>query len=175
MNEKLSETLKEKWLEKLKNRYLLSNSEKDLRAYEHAKYLYVAKSKGRSDYERGMNDIWEALDKFLLTPYTDREFYYNLANDITIIEVLQNLTPQEFMAKHEAAMRKLEDLKIRRGDKVKCVGRCEEVFDAIYLGEDERFHHILTRDGLPQALSKSYSWTLIKYEGQHVDLDSLFD
>ena len=33
-------TLKEKWLEKLKNRYLLSNSEKDLRAYEHAKSFY---------------------------------------------------------------------------------------------------------------------------------------
>ena len=34
------ESIKNDWLQRLKNRYIASNSEKDLRAYEHAKVCY---------------------------------------------------------------------------------------------------------------------------------------
>lgn len=139
-------------------------------------------SKGRSDYERGLNDIWEALVFYCKElGYEDRAKYYEVNSEKTsVIHILYDSTAQEFMAKHEAAMKKMEEekeepAKIRRGDKVRCVGRCEEVFDAIYLGEDDRYYHVFTKDEKPQALYKPYGWILIKYEGQHVDLDNLFD
>lgn len=129
-----------------------------------------------SDYERGMNDIWEALRCCNDMELFDKMRYYEIKHPVNMSDILREHTFQEFMVKHKAAMEKKEsETTIKRGDMVKCVTN-ECTFDVIYLGEDDDTYCVLQKGcKVPQYFSKSNDWTLIKYEGKHVDLDSIFD
>ena len=130
-------------------------------------------SKGKADYERGMNDIWKALKECGRMPAEERAHEYRCA---TLTTMLFAYSPQEFLAKTEEYKKKEEEEKttnFKRGDKVRCDSGLVS-FDAIYYGENKEHYWVLVKnDVAPQRLPKQSGWKLTKY-GTSVDLDSMF-
>jgi len=89
--------------------------------YKYGKKIYSCDNKDMdAEYNRGLNDAWEAIKKITKIPKTKRGFVFDLSpeTDLSFFSLLKMLSVQEAIAKIKEYEQQKQDTKIRVGDEV---------------------------------------------------------
>lgn len=122
----------------------------------------------QAEYQRGLNDAWEAAKKIALM---DTETSENVTGYFGLFRIMENLTPMQALEKLKAYEEKQND-KIEVGDEVAFHhddGRPDTVVVVTYIGQDG-FIDGMDGRGTQYAHKNPTKWTKT---GRHFDIDKI--
>lgn len=146
----------------------------DLQDMAYKKGLHDGESKCGycNEYQRGLDNAWEAAKKIALM---DTETSENVTGYFGLFRIMENLTPMQAIEKLKAyeEKQKAED-EIRVGDIVERYLNDKLDSTGIYLGEDDGYWFCLFWTGTVFS-TFTYPKNQFKKTGRHVDIDKILE